>query len=29
MPYRRIGEAGGTKLLGVELEDVARAGAYA
>jgi phosphoribosylformylglycinamidine synthase len=28
MPYRRIGEAGGTKLLGVELEDLARAGGY-
>jgi phosphoribosylformylglycinamidine (FGAM) synthase-like enzyme len=28
MPYRRIGEAGGTKLLGVELDDLARAGGY-
>jgi phosphoribosylformylglycinamidine synthase len=26
MPYRRIGEAGGTKLLGVELDDLVRAG---
>ena len=28
MPYRRIGEAGGSKLFGVELEDLARAGEY-
>jgi len=28
MPYRRIGEASGTKVFGVELEDLARAGAY-
>jgi hypothetical protein len=29
MPYRRIGEAGGSKVFGVELEDLARAGGYA
>ena len=29
MPYRRIGEAGGSKLFGVELADLARAGGYA
>jgi phosphoribosylformylglycinamidine synthase II len=29
MPYRRIGEAGGSKLFGVELQDLARAGGYA
>ena len=29
MPYLRIGEAGGSKLLGVELEDLAPAGGYA
>ena len=29
MPYRRIGEAGGSKLFGVELDDLARAGGYA
>ena len=28
MPYRRIGEAGGSKLFGVELDDLARAGGY-
>ena len=28
MAYRRIGEAGGTKLLGIELDDLARAGGY-
>jgi phosphoribosylformylglycinamidine synthase len=29
MPCRRIGEAGGSKIFGVELEDLARAGDYA
>ena len=29
MPHRRIGEAGGSKVFGVELEDLARAGGYA
>jgi hypothetical protein len=29
MPYRRVGEAGGSKIFGVELEDLARAGDYA
>jgi phosphoribosylformylglycinamidine synthase len=29
VPHRRIGEAGGSKLLGVELEDLARAAEYA
>ena len=28
MPYRRVGEAGGSKIFGVELEDLARAGGY-
>jgi hypothetical protein len=29
MPYRRVGEAGGSKIFGVEFEDLARAGDYA
>jgi phosphoribosylformylglycinamidine synthase len=29
MPYRRIGQAGGSKIFDVELEDLARAGEYA